>query len=98
MAGKNNFVSFRIDDEAFNKLNAIAKNSGLSPSGCAREILLEKLIQSESEKRGWVELFAEMDKMRRDLASSTKVILSVCSNDVNAREKADSWVRKNLLR
>lgn len=96
MPRKSQYVSFRLSSELHSKLEARAARAGQSAGLFVRELTTERLLEDESQAKGWVELFAEMRRTRSDLALATEVILAVCSDDKDAPAKAKAWVRNNL--
>lgn len=98
MGAKTKGVSYRVTPEVKNELARLAKLEGISPNAYACEAMLEKLQRTESQNRGWLELFEEVRRLRSDLARSTEAVLSVAGKGDNAREKAATWVRNNLNR
>lgn len=98
MAAKTEHISYRISQDVLAELEQQAKAVGLSPNAFACEALLEKLQRTQSERRGWLELFEEVHRFRSDFALATEALLTVAGRGENAREKAAAWVRQNLNR
>lgn len=90
-------IAYRISEAVATELRDRAKASGLSEHGYAREALIEKLQRAESDRRGWLELFEEVRRLRKELALSTQAVLAVSGSPVTPDQAAD-WVRKNLNR
>lgn len=96
MPARSKIVTFRIADGPHAELEKRAAKMGQSPGGLAREMVLENLANQEAEKRGVLELQAQVQKLRSDLAIATEALLTVIGGTKESGQLAAGWVSRNL--